>query len=62
MFAKQIMSILLTAGVVMLAVSGIPPTMGARPGGERTAFADKGTLMSFIGPWVQMRGEHERLS
>ena len=30
--------------------------------GERSAFADKGTLMSFIGQWVQMRGEHERLS
>ncbi|MCG2767835.1 MAG: hypothetical protein L6435_05555 [Anaerolineae bacterium] len=30
--------------------------------GERIAFADKGTLMSFIGRWVQMRGEHERLS
>ena len=29
---------------------------------ERTAFADKSTLMSFIGRWVQMRGEHERLS
>jgi len=27
--------------------------------GERAAFADKGTLMSFIGQWVQMRGERQ---